>query len=158
MWALGLIVGTLIGAIVAQGAGALVGAIVGVAVGIVVGQQRKGVKSRIETLESQMLNLETRISALDERSSVARSVSTAPGGTVASPASASAPADAFTEAPSPAWVDTVPGTFSSAERVVVAQVRGGRDRSPGMTGRGAGSGEACRTSAGKTLPAGPRNR
>ena len=157
MWALGLIVGTLIGAIVAQGAGALVGAIVGVAVGIVVGQQRKGVKSRIETLESQMLSLETRINALDERSAVARG-STAPGGTAAPPASASAPADAFTEAPSPAWVDTVPGTFSSAERVVVAQVRGGRDRSPGMTGRGAGSGEACRTSAGKTLPAGPRNR
>jgi cytochrome c-type biogenesis protein CcmH/NrfF len=66
MWALGLIVGALIGAIVAQGGGALVGAIVGVAAGIVVGQQRKGVNSRIETLESQMLNLESRINALGQ--------------------------------------------------------------------------------------------
>ena len=56
---------------------------VGVAAGIVVGQQRKGVKSRIETLESQLLNLESRINALDERSSLAGGVSTAAGGTVA---------------------------------------------------------------------------
>jgi uncharacterized membrane protein len=114
MWALGLIVGTLIGAIVAQGGGALVGAIVGVAAGIVVGQQRKGVKSRIETLESQMLNLESRINALDERSAVARSVSTAAGGTAAPEESASAPVDAYTEAPSPARVDTVPEAMPAA--------------------------------------------
>ena len=114
MWALGLIVGALIGVVLAQGAGALVGAIVGVAVGIVVGQQRKGVKSRIETLESQMLNLETRINALDEHWSVARSASTARGGTAAPPASSSAPADAFTEAASPARVDTVPGAMPAA--------------------------------------------
>ena len=72
MWALGLIVGTLIGAVIAQGAGAFVGAIVGLAIGIVVGQQRKGVRSRVETLESQMLNLESRINALDKRAAVAR--------------------------------------------------------------------------------------
>jgi uncharacterized membrane protein len=114
MWALGLIVGALIGAVLAQGAGALVGAIVGVAVGIVVGQQRKGVKSRIETLESQMLNLETRINALDERWSVARSVSPEPGSTAAPPAFSSAPAGAFTEAPSPARVDTVLGAMPAA--------------------------------------------
>src|ERR1700687_4683980 len=81
MWALGLIVGTLIGAVIAQGAGAFVGAIVGLAVGIVVGQQRKGVKSRVEMLESQMLKLESRINALDERSAMARGFSAAPGGT-----------------------------------------------------------------------------
>jgi uncharacterized membrane protein len=117
MWALGLIVGSLIGAVLAQGAGALVGAIVGVAVGIVVGQQRKGVKSRIETLESQMLNLETRISALDERSSVARSVSTAPGGTADPSESASASADAYAEAPLPAHADGVPGAMPAAALV-----------------------------------------
>ena len=114
MWALGLIVGSLIGAVLAQGAGALVGAIVGVAIGIVVGQQRKGVKRRIETLESQMLNLETQISALDERWSVARSVATAPGGTAAQAESASARADAFTEARSPVRLDTVPGAMPAA--------------------------------------------
>jgi uncharacterized membrane protein len=114
MWALGLIVGTLIGAIVAQGGGALVGAILGVAAGIVVGRQRKGLKSRIETLESQMLNLESRINALDERSAVARSVSTAAGGTAAPSESASAPVDAYTEAPLPARVDTVPEAMPAA--------------------------------------------
>ena len=117
MWALGLIVGGLIGAVLAQGAGALVGAIVGVAVGIVVGQQRKGVKSRIETLESQMQNLETRINALDERSAVARSVSTAPDGTAAPSESASASADAYTEAPLPAQADRFPGAMPAAALV-----------------------------------------
>jgi uncharacterized membrane protein len=114
MWALGLIVGMLMGAFVAQGGGALIGAIVGVAVGIVVGQQRKGVKSRIETLEAQVLKLESRINAFDERSAVARPVSTATGSTAGAPASASAPAEAFTEAPSPAQVGTIPGAMPAA--------------------------------------------
>ena len=120
MWALGLlglIFGALIGAVVAQAEGALIGAMVGVAVGIVVGQQRQGVKSRIETLESQMLNLETRINALDGRSSLASSVSTAADGTASASASASAPATAFTEGPSPAQVDTIPGAIAAATNV-----------------------------------------
>jgi len=67
MWALGLIIGTLIGALVAQGAGAFVGGVVGLVAGIIFGLQRKSVKRRVETLESQMLDLESRIDALDQR-------------------------------------------------------------------------------------------
>jgi outer membrane lipoprotein SlyB len=81
MWALGLIVGTLVGAVVAQGAGAFVGAIIGVVAGIIVGSQREGIKRRIDALESQMLNLEARIRAVDERSAVARGISAAPAAT-----------------------------------------------------------------------------
>jgi len=114
MWALGLIVGTLIGAVIAQGAGAFVGAIVGLAIGVVVGQQRKGVKSRVEMLESQMLKLESRINALDERSAVTRGISAAAAGTPAASATASAPAKTVSEAPSPTHVDILPGATLAA--------------------------------------------
>ena len=117
MWALGLIIGTLIGAVIAQGAGAFVGAIAGLAIGIVVGQQRKGVRSRVETLESQMLNLESRINALDQRLPVARGSSPAPASTLAASASASAPAEPVSEAASPAPAAIVPAAMPAAALV-----------------------------------------
>jgi uncharacterized membrane protein len=107
MWALGLIVGTLVGAVVAQGAGAFVGAIIGVVAGIIISSQRKGIKHRIDSLESQMLNLEARIRALDEHSAASARTS-------AASASASAAAGPVFEAPSPAQAEVVTGAMPAA--------------------------------------------
>ena len=125
MWALGLIVGTLVGAIVAQGAGAFVGAIIGVVAGIIVGSQRKGIKRRIDALESQMLNLEARIRAVDERSAVARGISAAPAATSTASASASAAAGAVSEAPSPAHAEVVAAAMPAAAFVSTRSTQSG---------------------------------
>ena len=107
MWALGLIVGTLVGAVVAQGPGAFVGAIIGVVAGIIVSSQRKGIKHRIDSLESQMLNLEARIKALDEHAA-------APARSSAASASASAATEPVFEAPSPAQAEIVTRAMPAA--------------------------------------------
>lgn len=117
MWALGLIVGAVTGAAVAQGAGAFVGAIIGLVAGILVGSQRKGVRNRIDALESQLLNLEARISALDERSAAAGGFSNALRDTSATAAPASVPAEAVPEAPSPAPANLFPGSMPAAADV-----------------------------------------
>src|SRR5450755_1412950 len=104
MWALGLLVGALVGAAVAQGTGAFIGAILGTVIGAVIGHQRTGVKRRVEKLESQMLELESRIAGLDERAAVAGRISIGPDSTpMASLPAAEAVAD-----PSRTWV--VPGS------------------------------------------------
>lgn len=99
MWALGLVVGALLGAAVGQGLGAFFGAVAGLIVGIIVGvQQRSGVKTRIAALEAQLLSLESRVTALDQRGPIASSLVSAPA--TAAPADA-APSAAEQEAAAP---------------------------------------------------------
>jgi len=111
MWALGLIVGALAGAALGQSVGAFVGAIVGLVAGIVVGSQRKGVKNRIAALESQMLTLEARVNAVDERSAAPGVLPNAPINASASSAAASAPAEVVPEFASTDQAALVPGAM-----------------------------------------------
>src|SRR5450755_1164458 len=122
MWALGLIVGALAGAAAGRGVGAFVGAIVGLVAGLVIGSQRKGIRKRLDALEQQMMNLEARVKAQDERSAPSGPYAIAPGGESAAPV-ASAGVDAGPEA-SPGQVESVPlaASVAASASVQSAQV------------------------------------
>jgi outer membrane lipoprotein SlyB len=121
MWALGLIIGTLIGALVAQGSGAFVGGVVGLVAGIIFGLQRKSVKRRVETLESQMLDLESRINALDQRA-------VTPAAAATSVAAATAAERSRPSCPSRAWFPLPSGAWTSSPSI--GQCRCGRSLRP----------------------------